>query len=137
MVDVIVYKFSPYGLVFIHDNSLGYALGFIIYHIKHERVFVSYIWLIGELLRSSAKSCKEDMGLKRIPFIRPTEGSRPYRRQRSCRNSQSDQWPCQAPKSYNVTLIEASRVDLIKRFVPGQLNVTLMSPGTGHRSKYV
>ena len=38
MVDVIVYKPSPYGLVFIHDKPLG----FIIYHIKHERVYVSY-----------------------------------------------------------------------------------------------
>ena len=38
MVDVIVYKRSPYGLVFIHDKSLG----FIIYHTKHERVYVSY-----------------------------------------------------------------------------------------------
>ena len=25
-------------------NPSGYALGFIIYHIKHERVYVSYIW---------------------------------------------------------------------------------------------
>ena len=38
MVDVIVYKPSPYGLVFIHDKPLG----FIIYHIKHGRVYVSY-----------------------------------------------------------------------------------------------
>ena len=38
MIDVIVYKPSPYGLVFIHDKPLG----FIIYHIKHERVYVSY-----------------------------------------------------------------------------------------------
>ena len=38
MIDVIVYKPSPYGLVFIHDKSLG----FIIYHIKHERAYVSY-----------------------------------------------------------------------------------------------
>ena len=38
MVDVIVYKPSPYGLVFIHNKPLG----FIIYHIKHERVYVSY-----------------------------------------------------------------------------------------------
>ena len=42
MVDVIVYKPSPYGLVFKYDNPLGYALGFIIYHIKHGRVYVSY-----------------------------------------------------------------------------------------------
>ena len=41
MVDVLVYKPSLYGLVFIHDKLLGlYALGFIIYHIKHERVYV-------------------------------------------------------------------------------------------------
>ena len=39
MIDVIVYKPSPYGLVFIDDKSLG----FIIYHIKHERAYVSYI----------------------------------------------------------------------------------------------
>ena len=40
MADVIVYKSSPYGLVFIHDKPLG----FIIYHIKHERVYVlSYV----------------------------------------------------------------------------------------------
>ena len=38
MIDVIVYKPSPYGLVFIHDNPLW----FIIYHIKNERVYVSY-----------------------------------------------------------------------------------------------
>ena len=44
MVDVIVYKPSPYGLVFIYMiNPLSYALGFIIYHTKHERVYVSYI----------------------------------------------------------------------------------------------
>ena len=42
MVDVIVYKPSPYGLVFIHDTPLG----FNIYHIKHERVYVSYDMLI-------------------------------------------------------------------------------------------
>ena len=38
MINVIVYKPSPYGLVFIYDKTLG----FIIYHIKHERVYVSY-----------------------------------------------------------------------------------------------
>ena len=38
MVDVIAYKLSHYGLVFIHDKPLG----LIIYHIKHERVYVSY-----------------------------------------------------------------------------------------------
>ena len=38
MVDVIVYKPSPYGLVFI------------IYHIKHERVYVSYRYIISEQL---------------------------------------------------------------------------------------
>ena len=38
MVDVIVYKPSPYALVFTHDKPIG----FIIYHIKHERVYVSY-----------------------------------------------------------------------------------------------
>ena len=38
MVDVIVYKPSPYGLVFIHDKTLG----FIIYHTKHARVCVFY-----------------------------------------------------------------------------------------------
>ena len=38
MVDVIVYKPSPYGFVFIHDKTLG----LIIYHIKNERVYVSY-----------------------------------------------------------------------------------------------
>ena len=47
MVDVIVYKPSPYGLVFIYMiNPLGYALGFIIYHTKHERVYVSYIYRV-------------------------------------------------------------------------------------------
>ena len=45
MVDVIVYKPSPYGLVFIHDKPLGLRLGFIIYHVKHERVFVSCIFI--------------------------------------------------------------------------------------------
>ena len=46
MIDVIVYKPSPYGIVFIHImiEPSGYALGFIIYHIKHERVNVSYIF---------------------------------------------------------------------------------------------
>ena len=38
MIDVIVHKPSPYGLEFIHDKPLG----FIIYHIKHDRVNVSY-----------------------------------------------------------------------------------------------
>ena len=38
MVDVIVYKPS---LVFMYDKTLG----FIIYHIKHERVYVSYIYV--------------------------------------------------------------------------------------------
>ena len=37
-LDVIVYKSSPCGFMFIHDKPLG----FIIYHIKHERVYVSY-----------------------------------------------------------------------------------------------
>ena len=46
MIDVIVYKPSPYRLVFIHDNSSGYALVFIIYNIKHERVYVSYIPMV-------------------------------------------------------------------------------------------
>ena len=27
MIDVIVYKPSPYGLVFLHDNPSGYASG--------------------------------------------------------------------------------------------------------------
>ena len=63
MVDVIVYKPSPYGLVFIHDKPLrlrpqvyhishqtwaGYVSykhepegrGFMHYHINHERVHV-------------------------------------------------------------------------------------------------
>ena len=43
MVDMIVYKPSPYGLVIIHDKPLELRLGFIIYHIKHERVYVFYI----------------------------------------------------------------------------------------------
>ena len=38
MIEVIVYKPSPYGLVFIHDKPLG----FIIYHTQHARVYVSY-----------------------------------------------------------------------------------------------
>ena len=38
MIDVILYKPSTYGLVFIHDKPLG----FIIFHIKHERAYVSY-----------------------------------------------------------------------------------------------
>ena len=42
MIDVIVYKLSPYELVFIHDKPLGVRPVFIIYHIKHERVYVSY-----------------------------------------------------------------------------------------------
>ena len=37
MTHVIVYKPSPYGLVFIHDKPLG----FIIYQTKHDRVYVS------------------------------------------------------------------------------------------------
>ena len=44
MIDVILYKPSPYGLVFVHDKSLG----IIIYHIKHERVYVSYITSLSE-----------------------------------------------------------------------------------------
>ena len=44
MVDVIAYKPSPYGRLCLHMiNPSGYALGFIIYHIKHEWVYVSYI----------------------------------------------------------------------------------------------
>ena len=46
MTDVIVYKPSPYELVFIHDKLLGLRLGFIIYRIKHERVYVSNIWYV-------------------------------------------------------------------------------------------
>ena len=44
MVDVIVYKpsASPQGLVLIHDKLPGYGLGFIIYHIEHEPVYMSY-----------------------------------------------------------------------------------------------
>ena len=38
MIDMIVYKPSPYGLVFTHDKTLG----FIIYNIKHEE---TKIWL--------------------------------------------------------------------------------------------
>ena len=38
MIDVIGYKPSLYELVFIHDKLLG----FMIYDIKHERVYVSY-----------------------------------------------------------------------------------------------
>ena len=38
MIDVIVYKPSPYGLVLIHDKPLG----FIIYRIKQERVCLLY-----------------------------------------------------------------------------------------------
>ena len=34
MVDVIVYKPSPYGLVFIHDKSLG--LRPQVYHLSHQ-----------------------------------------------------------------------------------------------------
>lgn len=37
MIDVILYKPSPYMI-----NFSSYVLGFIIYHIKHERVYVSY-----------------------------------------------------------------------------------------------
>ena len=40
MIDVIVYKPSPYGLVFI-NNKLFW---FIIYHIKQKQVYVSYIF---------------------------------------------------------------------------------------------
>ena len=44
MIDVIVFNPSPYALVFIHDKPLGLRpqLEFIMYHIKHERVYVSY-----------------------------------------------------------------------------------------------
>ena len=45
MVDVIVYKLinpRPTGSCLYMINPLGYALGFIIYHIKNERVYVSY-----------------------------------------------------------------------------------------------
>ena len=34
MIDVILYKPSPYGLVFIHDKYLG--LGPRVYHILHQ-----------------------------------------------------------------------------------------------------
>ena len=45
MIDVIVYKPSHYamGSCLYMINSSGYAVGFIIYHIKHERAYVSYI----------------------------------------------------------------------------------------------
>ena len=39
MIDVIVYKPSPYGLVFIHDKLLGLRPR-VYYHIKHK--FVLY-----------------------------------------------------------------------------------------------
>ena len=42
MIDVIVYKPEPEGESLYMINPSGYALGFIIYHIKHERVYVSY-----------------------------------------------------------------------------------------------
>ena len=42
MVDVMVYKPSPYGLEFIHDKP-----GFIIYHTQRVRVYVSYILIRG------------------------------------------------------------------------------------------
>ena len=42
MIDVKVSKPSSYGLMFIHDELLCYALGFIKYRIKHERVYASY-----------------------------------------------------------------------------------------------
>ena len=60
MIDVMVYKPSPYGLVFIHDKSIapsGYALGFIIYHIKHERAYVSYKPLLISRYPINPSSC--------------------------------------------------------------------------------
>ena len=42
MVDVIVYKPSSSGSCLYMINPPGYALGLTIYHIKHERVYVSY-----------------------------------------------------------------------------------------------
>ena len=62
MIDVIVCKPSPYGLVFIHDKLIG----FIIYHIKHERVYVSY-------MLSGAQGFKgaggvDDLGKVKIEF---------------------------------------------------------------------
>ena len=44
VVDVIVYKPSPYGLGLYMINPSGYALGFIIYHIEQTRVYVSFIF---------------------------------------------------------------------------------------------
>ena len=46
MVDVIVYKPPPYGIVLIHDKPLGLRPRvYIIYHIKYARVYVSYNYL--------------------------------------------------------------------------------------------
>ena len=50
MIDVIVYKPSPHGLVSIHDKPLG----FIIYHIKHEWAYVSYIDFEKQSIHNSA-----------------------------------------------------------------------------------
>ena len=50
MIDVIVYKPSPYGLAFIrYDKILGFI---ILYHMKHDRVYVSYIEYLYLLLNS-------------------------------------------------------------------------------------
>ena len=61
MIDVILYKPSPYGLVFVHDKSLG----FIIYHIKHERVYVYY-----KFVRETEKGYRQGTG-KLIILIIP------------------------------------------------------------------
>ena len=43
MVDVIGINPSPTGSFLYMINPSGYALRFIIYYVKHERVYVSYI----------------------------------------------------------------------------------------------
>ena len=53
MVDVKVYKPSLYGLVFIHDKPFG----LIIYHIKHERVYVSF-----KFVRETGKGYRQGTG---------------------------------------------------------------------------
>ena len=54
MIDVIVYKPSPYGLVFINHKLLVLRPQFNIYYIKHERVYESYIISYSAIINESA-----------------------------------------------------------------------------------
>ena len=64
MIDVIVYKPSPYGLVLIYDKPLG----FIIYHIKHERVDVSYNTRFARIIITIMKVAAAVVGITVVWF---------------------------------------------------------------------